>query len=173
MWGAGALLGGNDSPPIRGTAQDAAIPLASAPPSTSQPVAPSVSAAPTVPISATATVTSAQSLPAGPPQPCPDNVITVTASVGQPSYRVGQRPVFALHITNTGPVACTRDVSRQLRVLLVVPAAGGNPLWSSGDCYAPGDSEVPLLRPGQELDYTVTWSGRTSTPGCAPAGGSG
>lgn len=169
VWVVGVLLGGNDSPAVRGTAQDdVAIPLASEPPSTSQAVSSSASVTP----SPTTLVTSGPPVPAaGPPQPCPDSVITLAATVEHPSYRVGERPVFTLHIVNAGPVACVRDVSRQLRVLLVVPVGGTTPLWSSGDCYSSGGAETPVLRPGQELVYTLIWSGRTSAPGCAPAGG--
>jgi hypothetical protein len=93
-------------------------------------------------------------------------VIQLIAGVSAPSYPVGARPVFTLHVTNTGPTACTRDVSHQLRSLVVVPAGGGNQLWSSSDCYSLTTHEVPLLQPGQVISYNVDWAGRTSAPGC-------
>jgi hypothetical protein len=93
-------------------------------------------------------------------------VTQVTATVGAPSYVVGTRPVFALHITNTGPVACTRDVSHQLRSLIVVAAGTTTPLWSSSDCYTLLTHEVPVLQPGQVVSYSVDWAGRTSATGC-------
>jgi hypothetical protein len=74
--------------------------------------------------------------------------------------------VFTLHITNTGPVPCIRDVSHQFRTLAVVPAAGGNTLWSSSDCYSLVTHEIPVLPPGQGVSYSVDWAGRTSAPGC-------
>jgi hypothetical protein len=93
-------------------------------------------------------------------------VTQVTATVGAPTYSVGSRPVFALHIANTGPVACTRDVSHQFRSLVVVPAGAAAPVWSSSDCYSLVTHEVPVLQPGQAVTYSVDWAGRTSAPGC-------
>lgn len=106
----------------------------------------------------------------GPPQPCADAATKITASVGQPSYRVGEQPVFTLHVTNAGAVACTRDISRPLRSLVVVPASGAQPLWSSADCYTvAGPPDVRTLQPGESASYSVTWAGRTSAPGCPAA----
>ena len=90
----------------------------------------------------------------------------VTATVNAPSYPVGARPVFTLHIANTGPVACTRDVSRQFRSLIVVAAGSTAPLWSSVDCYSLVTHEVPVLQPGQSVAYSIAWAGRTSAAGC-------
>jgi hypothetical protein len=87
--------------------------------------------------------------------------------VGQPSYRAGQDPVFTLNVTNAGAVACTRDVSPPLRSLVVVPASGAQPLWSSADCNTvAGPPDVRTLQPGESASYSVTWAGRTSASGC-------
>ncbi len=74
--------------------------------------------------------------------------------------------MFTLHITNVGPLACTRDISHQFRALVVVPAGATTPLWSSSDCYSVVTHEVPLLQPGQAVSYSIDWAGRTSAPGC-------
>ena len=100
------------------------------------------------------------------PQPCPDSVISVTVTSGRPSYRVGSHPALTLHVVNTGPVACVRDVSHQLRTIEVLPAGGATPVWASDDCYAMTTHEIRTLQPRQSLDYTVTWAGRTAAPGC-------
>jgi hypothetical protein len=93
--------------------------------------------------------------------------------VARPSYRVGERPVFTLSVTNAGPLACTRDVSRPLRSLIVIPAgspAGPQHLWSSADCYTVASpADVITLRPGQQVGYSVSWAGRTSAAGCPVA----
>jgi hypothetical protein len=183
IWVAGALLGSATSA-IQGTADDhaAGVPLASTSvqpsnppptgrlsrpgsPSSSSSALPTSSVVPTPSVVATTTPATPPPPPA-PPQPCPDSVTLVTATVGAPSYRVGARPVFTLHITNVGPVACTRDVSHQFRALVVVPVGSTAPLWSSSDCYAVVTHEVPLLQPGQAVSYSVDWAGRTSAPGC-------
>jgi hypothetical protein len=96
----------------------------------------------------------------------------VTAVVSAPSYPVGSHPVFTLRIANGGPVACTRDISRQFRSLVLVTAGSTTPLWSSSDCYAVVTHEVPILQPGQAVAYSVRWLGRTSAPGCPGRRGS-
>jgi hypothetical protein len=139
----------------------------SAPALTSVPGAPPAPGGPAAPsVTLTPTTTTTPPPPPGPPQPCPDNVIKVSTTVGQPSYQVGQRPAFTLHIANIGPVACIRDVSRPLRAILVVPVTPGPPLWSSDDCYPEPVHDIRTLQPGQEATYSVAWAGRTSAPGC-------
>ena len=177
LWAVGALLGGNSSPSVSGMANG--VPLTPAPSSSNPPAVGRIAqAGATSSSSASSSVSVTLSAPAspvgttpppGPPQPCPDSVLRLTATVAQPSYPVGQRPLFTLHVANTGPVPCTRDVSRQLRELLVLPVAGGAPLWGSDDCYTAGTHEIRTLQPGQEIAYSVAWAGRTSAPGC-PAG---
>ena len=44
------------------------------------------------------------------------------ASFAQATYRVGQSPLLTLVVTNTGPVACKREVTRRLRELIVFTA---------------------------------------------------
>lgn len=75
--------------------------------------------------------------------------------------------MFTLTVTNTGTVACVRDLSRPLRSLRVVPANGGQTLWSSADCYTVAEpADTRTLRPGQSVGFSVIWAGRTSAPGC-------
>ncbi|HJP75969.1 MAG TPA: hypothetical protein VJ914_17000 [Pseudonocardiaceae bacterium] len=180
IWAAGALLGSSTT--VKGTSDDHAnaAPLAALSPSNPPPTgrlsqagSPSSSSSsqpPSTPLPPPSSSTPPPPPPPPPPPgPCPDAVTQVTATVGAASYPVGARPVFTLHITNTGPVPCIRDVSHQFRALAVVPAAGGNPLWSSSDCYSLVTHEVPVLQPGQGVSYSVDWAGRTSAPGC-PSG---
>ena len=128
-------------------AAPASVPPASAPP------APAVSPVPPV--------------PPGPPQPCPDAVTAVAARPAQAEYRVGAKPVFTLTVTNAGAAPCTRDLDAELQELLVFTADGVTRLWSSNDCY-PGDSvDVRIMEPGQDVEFAVTWAGRSSNPGCA------
>lgn len=187
VWAVGALLGGDDSPAVRGAAniQPAGVPLTSgatsrttsAVPSSDPPATgrlairggpSSSSAAPTtVPTATLGTTTTAPptTTPAV-PQPCPDSVMRVTVTSDQPGYPVGGHPVLTLHIANVGPVACVRDVSHQLRSIEILAAGGTTPVWMSSDCYALTTHEVPTLAPGQSLAFSVTWAGRTAAPGC-------
>ncbi|HEX4701234.1 MAG TPA: hypothetical protein VH352_03820 [Pseudonocardiaceae bacterium] len=183
VWAIGALLGGNDAPSVKGTANAAnlragGVHLATTAPASNPPAtgtitvhgsatsspstSPSLSTHPTS--TPTATTTTAPPPPPGPPQPCPDSVLRVTVTATQPSYPVGQRPVLTLHITNAGQVACVRDVSRQFRSIQVM--AGTVRLWSSGDCYSLATNEIRTLQPNQSLTYGVAWAGRTSAVGC-------
>lgn len=182
VWAAGALLGSASADSVRGAAnqQPAGVPLTSDPASNP----PSVGTLPNVPGSPSSSSASASGsatplLPPGPtsvstvtvvitppPQPCPDSAIQVTVTVNKPSFRVGQRPQFTLHITNTSPVACIRDVSRPLRSIVVVAAGSTTPLWTDTDCYAQPLHDVRTLPPNAPATYSVVWAGRTSSPGC-------
>lgn len=175
IWAAGALLGSASSS-LKSTADDnaAGAPVATISPSNPPPTgrlkqagspSSSSSATPTPSVVPTPISTTPPPPPA-PPQPCPDSVTLVTATTSAPSYRVGARPVFTLHVTNVGQVACARDVSHQLRALVVVPVGSTTPLWSSSDCYSVVTHDVPVLQPGQAVSYSIDWAGRTSAPGC-------
>jgi hypothetical protein len=108
--------------------------------------------------------------PPPPPGPCPDTSIAVEARIAQSSYRVGQSPLLTLVVTNSGQVACHRDVSRQLRELTVLTADGATRLWSSSDCYYQQPADARLLQPGEQASFSIAWAGRTSQPNCAPSG---
>ncbi len=97
---------------------------------------------------------------------CPDSSIGLTATVGSPTYNVGQQPILGVTIQNTGGTACVRDVSGTLQEYLIYDAAG-NRLWSTADCVPGTGTEVRFLEPGQTLQYNIRWSGTTSAPGCA------
>jgi hypothetical protein len=105
--------------------------------------------------------------PLGPPPACPDQVTAVAAQPERPEYEAGARPVFRFVVTNTGRLACTRDLDPGLQELLVFAADGATRVWSSNDCYPGGGVDVRLLRPGETVAASLTWSGRSSHPGCA------
>ena len=97
---------------------------------------------------------------------CPDGAITVTAVTDQPQVVAGQQANLSMIITNTGTQACQRDVSGTLQVFTVL-GADGQRFWSTADCFPGEGTEVRALEPGQQVRYTVKWSGTTSQPGCA------
>ncbi|TDV40734.1 hypothetical protein [Actinophytocola oryzae] len=170
-WLIGGLVEADDQHPVRGTAggtdlgdgttgKQTPSTSASAPSSSPGPASPSGSttASPPAP-------TSAAAPPPGPPGPCADTATRVAATPDVPSYPVGARPLLRLVVTNVGPVPCVRDLSRQLREILVLGADGAR-LWSSNDCYAPPEQDVRVLPVNQPVEFTVNWAGRTSAPGC-------
>ncbi|MQA11371.1 MAG: hypothetical protein GEU98_23040 [Pseudonocardiaceae bacterium] len=101
-----------------------------------------------------------------PPRACADEVLKLVVRLGKPAYRVGERPRLSMVLTNAGPEPCVKNVSRQLRELVVTTMDRRNRIWSSLDCYPPTTNERPVLRPGQQLRFDLRWAGRTSEPGC-------
>jgi hypothetical protein len=183
-WLIGGLVEADDQHPVQGTANASVLGAptatgarltgsarASAPPSSPGPNDPrgSVTASPRADESPTARpaapTTPIPPPPPGPPAPCADAVMKVAATPDAPSYAVGTRPLLRLVIMNGGAVPCTRDVSRNLREIFVL-AQDGMRLWSSNDCYGPPEQDVRVLPAGQPVEFTVSWAGRTSAPGC-------
>ncbi|WP_199441064.1 hypothetical protein [Umezawaea beigongshangensis] len=105
--------------------------------------------------------------PAGPPRACPDEAVQVVAEADRPGYLGGRQPVFRLVVGNTGPVACTRDIGRHLRELVVSTADGATRLWSSNDCGPAEGVQTRVLHPGERFRFGVTWVVGTSVPGCS------
>lgn len=178
VWVVGALLGGNETPSVQGVASvRSSVTQTQATPSSDPPArgrlrmpgggSSSSATAPVTTGAATTTPTTVTTTTPAVPQPCPDAVVRVTVSSDRPAYPVGAHPVLTLHVVNTGPVACVRDVSHQLRTIEVLPAGGTTPVWASDDCYSISTHEIRTLPPGQSLDYGVTWAGRTAAPGCS------
>jgi len=99
---------------------------------------------------------------------CPDADITLTAAPSAPTFAVGDQPRLLLTVTNSGKQVCQRDVSGSLQTFTVF-AADGSRIWSTADCFPGTGTEVRELTPGQQLQYTIKWSGTTSAPGCAGA----
>jgi hypothetical protein len=97
---------------------------------------------------------------------CPDASVQLTATVGSPTYNVGQQPIVGVTIVNVGAEPCVRDVSGSLQEYLAYDAAGTR-VWSTNDCLPGSGTDVRLLQPGESLQYNIKWSGTTSQPGCA------
>jgi hypothetical protein len=162
-WAIGRLVDGGPNP-VQGASAHASRPPSTRPSAEGSRVSSSSSVPEPTP-APTTPVTPPPPPPPPPPGPCPDAAIAVYAETEQPSYRVGQRPLFRLLIANSSAVACYRDVSRSIREL-VMTTPDGTRIWSSNDCYSPPGEEVRLIQPGERLLFTVNWAGRTSAPGC-------
>ncbi len=98
------------------------------------------------------------------PKACDDSVILVEASTDAGTYPVGSTPRLTLAITNTGAVACKRDVGPKANELEIT--SGGYHVWSSDDCNASDKSKVVVLDPDEKVASAITWNGRLSQKGC-------
>ncbi|MFC8047567.1 hypothetical protein [Nocardia sp. NPDC057353] len=99
--------------------------------------------------------------------PCSDQSLAVKVSVGQPTYRKGEQPVFGIVITNISAAPCSRDMGSGMQQISVQTLDGTRRLWNSVDCYPDGQPDIRTLERGQQAAFTVTWSGATSQPNCA------
>lgn len=156
IWLIGSLIGHTDPQP-----QLQAV--TSAPPSTPPSTAPSGSStSPTPPPPAPPSPTA----PPGPPAACEDAQVNVVAEVSKPSYEIGQQPEFRIHVSNAGPLPCTKDIGRAVRELVVTSADGATQLWSSNHCFATEGTEVRVMQPREIFTYGLSWAGSTSDEGC-------
>lgn len=112
----------------------------------------------------TPTPASTRTPTANPSALCPDTALKVAATADRKRYAAGVRPVLTLHVTNTGKVACTRDLGQQARELRLT--SGNDRVWSSDDCSPGGTADRVVLKPGERRTFTVTWARRRSKPGC-------
>jgi hypothetical protein len=148
-WLVGAVFGGSgDADPTASTSEPSASASATS------------SAAPSASSSAAA---DAQALE------CADSAIKVEATTDASTYTVGSTPRLTLAITNTGTVACKRDVGPKANELEIT--SGGYHVWSSDDCNASSKSKVVVLEPGDKVASSITWNGRLTQKGCS--GGEG
>lgn len=103
----------------------------------------------------------------GAPAPCPDQSLAIKVTVGKPTYKTGEQPVFGIVITNISTTACSRDMGSGLQQVSVQSLDGQRRLWASTDCDQGGQADVRNLNGGQQAAFTLTWSGTTSQPSCA------
>jgi len=98
------------------------------------------------------------------PLPCADTDLTLVALVEKTSYPLGAEPRFKLAVTNSSTRPCLRDVGSSQQELSVL--AGTRKLWSSDHCSPNRGADARTLYPGEKRTYWLTWSARTSEPGC-------
>lgn len=101
------------------------------------------------------------------PVPCTDAMLAVAAEIDRPQHRVGDKPLLRLVIINTSAQPCVRDLDSARQEIVVWNRDQSAKLWSSNDCTNAASSDLRTLVPGQPVAFSVTWAGRTSTPGCA------
>lgn len=117
---------------------------------------------------ATPTPTPVPTTPAStplPPKACADSALQLTVGPRHSPYSVGQSPLLDLRVRNISKVACTRDLGAGQQEIVLM--RGTQRLWSSNDCFPDPAESVQLVRPGAQLNFSVTWSGLGSRPKCA------
>ena len=143
---------------LRGGGSGSATPSGSA-----SPTATSSPAASTSPAQTTSTSPSPTATETG-VAACKDDAIAVKASTDAATYPAGSDVKMTLTITNTGKVACTRDVGSKANELVIT--SGGYAVWSSDDCNPGGNSNVVTMKPKDVYASTVTWDGTVTEGKC-------
>jgi hypothetical protein len=136
-----------------GTAARSGSPTTTAPVSSS--ALGTTSAAPSTSVTATSAA----------PANCTTAQLSISAATDAKSYVVGDKPMVALVVTNTGPQACVTDLADTQIELRVY--SGSARIWGSHDCQVqPGSAKqtLPVDRPTRRQ---IEWSGLSSQPGCA------
>lgn len=101
---------------------------------------------------------------AAPPKRCTSADLAVQAVVGKSAYKVGDKPVVELQVTNTGAKPCVQDLADKQVVLKVYN--GESRVWGSHDCEVQGGTDDRTLPARQPVRVSITWSGQTSQEGC-------
>jgi hypothetical protein len=97
--------------------------------------------------------------------PCKTSALKVAAVVDKPSYRIGEKPMVLLQVTNIGSAPCVQNLADSQVELRVYN--GESRVWGSHDCtIQPGVSDRTLAV-GQPVRVSVVWSGLSSQPKCA------
>ncbi len=118
----------------------------------------------TAPLALGRTAAPTSASPTGPPPPCTDSDINVTARADLPDSQPGTYLKLFITVKNVSSRACTRDLGSQAQELRVMQ--GTKRIWSSDDCGGGGTHDVRTLAPGDEQTFYTYWNGRTSAPGC-------
>ena len=113
--------------------------------------------------------TSSSAAPSGQPVAagqCPDQSLAIKVAADKPTYLAGEEPSFTTVVTNIGTTPCERDLGSSLQQVLVYTIDGAVRLWSNIDCFPQSAADVRTLAPGEQAQFTVKWSAKTSAPDC-------
>ncbi len=102
--------------------------------------------------------------PAHPRGSCAPADLVISLSESQSSYPQPATPQFTIYVVNTGPAACTVDISpRSLRLDV---ESGPVHSWSPADCAGLPRPDMVRLARGVPLVQHVSWDRVRSQPGC-------
>jgi hypothetical protein len=99
------------------------------------------------------------------PEFCVRSDIVLSVFAGQTESGGGQPPVFDVDVVSTQSGECSFNVgSRDLELEI---RRGRVRIWNSADCAVGTGELVVTLNRGVPMVLTISWSGRSSTPGCS------
>jgi hypothetical protein len=96
---------------------------------------------------------------------CARKSIVLSVSASRASLGSGQHPDFSLSIVSTQRKACSFNVGSAHLALVITK--GPTRLYSSAYCAKGSGSLVTELRRGVPVIVAISWSRRTSSPGCS------
>ncbi len=108
--------------------------------------------------------TSASRSTVAPPPTCDVKSLSITSVVAKSTYSVGDTPLLQMQVTNTGSKPCVQDLADKQVEMRVYN--GESRVWSSHDCQIQPGTQTRTLAPKMPVRVAITWSGRTSQPGC-------
>lgn len=95
--------------------------------------------------------------------PCRDTELIVIASASATQVRSGNGLDVTIKFRNDSQRTCSRDIGADMQELRIL--AGKIIVWSSDDCNANHGHDTESFAPGQEIKFTLHWSGRYSRGG--------
>lgn len=99
---------------------------------------------------------------------CDNGDIQVTITADAESYAIGSPVTMAMRITNTGTVACKRDVGALANEVYVTDVDGAV-VWSSDACQQEAKPQVATMPPGLVFGNSQVWGGQNSGRDCLSA----
>jgi len=98
------------------------------------------------------------------PATCSLADLSLVAVVGKKDYKVGEKPLVELQVTNTGAKPCVRELADKQIELRVYN--GTSRVWGSHDCAVQPGTDKRTLAVGQPYRFAILWGGLTSQVGC-------
>jgi len=135
--------------------------VSATPSASSNPVLPTGS--PEVAVSPSGTPGPTEAATGEPTGPCTDAEISVIPATHNNKTQLarGESITLYLRIKNVGTRTCSRDIGADQQELRI--AQGAQMFWSSDHCGGAKGSLMRSLRPGDQVEGTVVWNGRSST----------
>ncbi len=110
-------------------------------------------------------------LPPGTSVPdCSGTHATLAVRSVRHTYAPGEKPEFAVSVTNTGTARCKVNFAGSSTVVTVA-TSGGHHVYSTGDCPADHTPYLLSVPAGRTTIFDATWNRAVSAPDCATPSG--
>lgn len=101
---------------------------------------------------------------AAPSGTCELKDLRVVASTNQPSYAVGEQPVFYMEVQNPTDADCVIDLDANIMRFEVYDMATNQRVWSDVDCFDPVFAGQETFPRDSKRGFEARWSGTSSQP---------